>query len=213
MKEIKILNLYAGIGGNRMLWENVKVTNIEINPKIAKILQEFYPKDKIIVDDAHDYLLKHHKEFDFIWSSPPCPTHSRIRKNVSVSLGSEEVYPDMKLYEEIIFLQHCCKNKWVVENVRSYYIPLIKPQEINRHYFWANFIIPKINLPTQNILFIKKNSKTFGRKIGDFNLDRNYNHVKVLRNQVNPKLGLHILKSAFKSKQTTLDQQFGKNVK
>jgi len=77
---MKILNLYAGIGGNRKLWGNAhKVTAIEIDPKIAEIYQEFFPKDTVIITDAHQYLLEHYKEFDFIWNSPPCPTHSKLR--------------------------------------------------------------------------------------------------------------------------------------
>ena len=51
----KVLNLYAGIGGNRKLWENVDVTAVEINPNIANIYNDFFPNDKIIVDDAHQY--------------------------------------------------------------------------------------------------------------------------------------------------------------
>ena len=76
-KKIRILNLYAGIGGNRRLWEgDIEVTAVEKDPKIAVIYQKNFPDDKVIVGDAHDYLLEHFKEFDFIWSSPPCPSHS-----------------------------------------------------------------------------------------------------------------------------------------
>jgi DNA (cytosine-5)-methyltransferase 1 len=196
-KKIKILNLYAGIGGNRGLWSgNIEVTNVEYNSKIANILKHFYPNDKIIIGDAHKYLLENYKEFDFIWSSPPCPSHSIIRKNTSLKMGSKELYPDMSLYQEIIFLMHHFKGKWVVENVISYYDPLIKPQEVNRHYFWSNFIISKI----------KKKDTIFGKNIENFNLDSNYNHVKVLRNMVNPKLGNHIFNCAFKNKQITLNE-------
>ena len=84
MNSIKVLNLYAGIGGNRKLWKGVEVTAIEINPEIAKIYQDFFPNDKVIITDAHQYLLEHYKEFDFIWSSPPCQTHSSFRKNICV---------------------------------------------------------------------------------------------------------------------------------
>jgi site-specific DNA-cytosine methylase len=70
----------AGIGGNRKLWDgDIEITAVEIDPKIAKIYQDFFPNDKVIVSDAHQYLLEHFKEYDFIWSSPPCPTHSRMR--------------------------------------------------------------------------------------------------------------------------------------
>ena len=116
---MKILNLYAGIGGNRKLWENVEVTAIENNPEIAKVYQSFFPEDKVIVGDAHEYLLKHFKEFDFIWSSPPCQSHSCC--NFFLKGQGIFRYPDMKLYEEIIFLKTFCKAKWVVENVVPYY--------------------------------------------------------------------------------------------
>lgn len=71
-EKMKILNLYAGIGGNRKLWEGHEVTAIEYNQDIANIYKDFFPDDSVIVADAHQYLLDHYKEYDFIWSSPPC---------------------------------------------------------------------------------------------------------------------------------------------
>src|SRR3972149_8647502 len=126
-KTIKILNLYAGIGGNRKLWGgNIMVTAVEINSKIAEIYKDFFPQDQVIVTDAHQYLLEHFKEFDFIWSSPPCPSHSKIRIYSAVARGQNKpIFPDMKLYEEIIFLQSFFEGKWCVENVISFYDPLI----------------------------------------------------------------------------------------
>ena len=53
MSKIKVLNLYAGIGGNRKLWENVDVTAVEWKPEIAVIYQDFFPDDKVIITDAH----------------------------------------------------------------------------------------------------------------------------------------------------------------
>lgn len=194
---MKILNLYAGIGGNRKLWNDVEITAIEINPKIAKIYQDNFPDDKVVIGNAHKYLLKHFEKFDFIWSSPPCPTHSDIRR-MGVDIGRiKPIYPDMKLYEEIIFLTHFCKCKWVVENVISYYNPLIKPQKINRHYFWANFLIPKIKLPCGNI----KHQETQPKYGFDLNGNKIDNKRKILRNLINPQLGLHIFEYAFKKKQ------------
>ena len=76
---MKVLNLYACLGGNRFLWEDFEVTAVELDPELARMYQERFPNDKVIVADAHQYLLDHYKEFDFIWSSPPCPTHSRAR--------------------------------------------------------------------------------------------------------------------------------------
>ena len=129
---MKILNLYSGIGGNRKLWGNDhEITAIELDPKIAKIYQDFFPNDKVIVADAHQYLLEHFSEFDFIWSSPPCPTH--IRLNNCFTVGKTEkttnpvLYPDMTLYQQIILLREHFKDKFVVENVISYYEPLYPP--------------------------------------------------------------------------------------
>ena len=141
---MRVLNLYAGIGGNRKLWEGVEVTAVEFDPKIAAIYADLYPNDTVIIADAHQYLLDHYKEFDFIWASPPCPTHS----GTNYFLNAQGIirYPDMALWQEIIFLQHFCKAKFCVENVKSYYEPVIKPQISGRHYFWANFKIPVLKI-------------------------------------------------------------------
>lgn len=202
---MKVLNLYAGIGGNRKLWEDVDVTAVENDPKIATIYQDFFPDDKVIITDAHQYLLEHFREFDFIWSSPPCPSHSRIRKNTSVPRGqSEPIFPNMKLYEEILFLEGYFKGKWVVENVISWYDPLIKPYEIQRHYFWSNFIIANDNTIEEDK--ISKGTLEELEIINDFDASKLIDVDKriVLRNCVNPKLGLHVFNCAFKIKQTTL---------
>ena len=201
---IKILNLYAGIGGNRKLWKgDIEVTAIEIDDKIAKIYQDFFPNDKVIVTDAHQYLLEHYKEFDFIWSSPPCPSHSRF-KVIWVKNGTQNpVYPDMKLYEEIIFLQKYFKGKYVVENVRSYYEPLVKPQEAGRHYFWANFPIKNKKIQTMDIRYGKTEILEKKHKI-DLSKANHGDKRHLLRNCVDPELGLHIFKSAFTESQKQL---------
>jgi len=126
---MKVLNLYSGIGGNRKLWDDVEVTAVEWDPKIAAIYQDFFPDDIMIITDAHSYLLEHFKEYDFIWSSPPCPTHSRLRTLMhgQKKNNQEYKYPDMKLYEEIIFLDNWFDGLYCVENVIGYYDPLIKP--------------------------------------------------------------------------------------
>ena len=123
---MKVLNLYAGIGGNRKLWKDVEVTAVENDPKIAKIYQDFFPYDRVIVMDAHEFLLNYYSAFDFIWSSRPCVSHSIIRAIAGVGRGQNKpIYPDMGLYQEIIFLKHFFKGKFCVENVISYYEPLI----------------------------------------------------------------------------------------
>ena len=148
---MKVLNLYAGIGGNRQLWEDVEVAAVENNPEIAQIYSDLYPEDEIIIGDAHNYLLENYNKYDFIWSSPPCQTHSQIRYNLGVkNRGTKAVYPDMKLYEEILFLKWYFKGDWVVENTRSFYDPLIPPRFIGSHYFWSNFYIQDIKTDNRN---------------------------------------------------------------
>ena len=202
---VKILNLYAGIGGNRKLWGGHEITAIENNPKIAKIYQDFFPQDKMIITDAHQYLLEHFEEFDFIWSSPPCPSHSRFRKYFSCNAGikaTKPLYPDMKLYEEILFFKHYFKGIWCVENVISYYNPLIAPQQIHRHYFWCNFHISKVrkflNSTIRNEDIQAGNRKKHIKKLQEnlsFDLSkyRNIDIKTILRNCILPELGLHIL--------------------
>lgn len=187
----KALNLYAGIGGNRKLWKGIEVTAVEFNPDIACAYHDLHPDDKVVVADAHQYLLEHYKEFDFIWSSPPCPTHGQYRYNVGVrAKGYKAVFPDMKLYEEIIFLQYYFEGKFAVENVVSYYEPLIKPQKIGRHYVWSNFEIPPLQCETTNI---RSKNKISDYQEYDLSKYKISNKRQVLRNCVSSNLGLHIL--------------------
>ena len=140
---MKILNLYACLGGNRYKWDevtDVDVTAVEWDEELARLYQERFPKDKVIVADAHQYLLDHYKEFDFIWSSPPCPTHSRF--NLSMKTKRKMKYPDMRLYQEIIFLDNYFTGKYVVENVIPFYEPLITAHKRHRHLYWTNFKLP-----------------------------------------------------------------------
>ena len=141
----KILNLYACLGGNRAKWDEVadiEVTAVELDHERARMYQERFPKDVVIVADAHQFLLDHYKEFDFIWTSPPCPSHSKVRISQKNTDAFIPEYPDMKLYEEIIFLDNHFKGKYVVENVIAYYEPLIPAQLRGRHLYWCNFKLP-----------------------------------------------------------------------
>jgi len=192
---MKILNLYCGIGGNRKLWGNKhRVVAIENNLKIAEIYSDFFPNDTVVIKDAHEYLLNHYKEYDFIWSSPPCPTHSDIRR-CGVHAGQYEAqYPAMELYQEIILLKHFSKCKWVVENVKPYYEPLIGGTLIERHLFWSNFYIP----PTKTDDDRKHSDITDCSVVYGFDLNNKdvSEKRKLLRNMVDPKLGKHILSCA-----------------
>ena len=206
----KILNLYCGIGGNRKLWgEEYEITAIELNPQIAKIYQDFFPNDKVIVADAHQYLFDHFKEFDFIWSSPPCPIHSGC--NTFLFAQGVIRYPEMSLWQEIIFLKQWFKGKWVVENVQTYYEPLYRPTILDRHYFWSNFFIASFSKKRD---FNITNSRMSTRKKNHIELLENFHGIKLpikcsqkqtlLKNCVYPPLGLHILNESKRNIQPEL---------
>lgn len=196
---MKILNLYAGIGGNRKLWgDNHEITAVEFNEDISRVYKELYPSDNVITGDAHQYLLDHFQEFDFIWSSPPCPTHSRLNTMLP-SVGNEYRYPDFKLYEEIVFLSQFYKGLFVIENVIPYYKPLIPAVEVGRHLFWSNFNIIRINTKRLNVCGGDNNAtiKELENEYGfDLSTCKGKDKLKLLRNCVHPETGKHILNCA-----------------
>jgi DNA (cytosine-5)-methyltransferase 1 len=198
---MKILNLYACLGGNRYKWDevnpNIEVTAVELDPELARMYQERFPNDTVIIGDAHQYLLDHYKEFDFIWSSPPCPSHSRARhwNSSSYETTLEPIYPDMKLYQEIIFLEHYFKGKYVVENVIPYYTPLIEGKKIGRHLFWSNFVIPQDNkkqpFKKDDLKWLKNH-----HQIESFDYKGKQPKNKILRNLVHFEIGKTIFEIA-----------------
>jgi DNA (cytosine-5)-methyltransferase 1 len=194
---MKILNLYAGIGGNRKLWDpKHEVVSVEYDEAIANVYADLFPNDELVVGDAHEYLRKHHEEFDFIWSSPPCQTHSSFRYNIGVRFrGVEPKFPDMTLYEEIVFLRYHSEALWLVENVVPYYDPLIPAVKIGRHLYWSNFNLPDLPAPVDNI---RGNQIPQLQELHGFDLSkyRLPNKRQVLRNCVTPEVGRAILESA-----------------
>ena len=198
---MKILNLYACLGGNRYKWDevtDVEVTAVEWDEELARLYQKRFPNDKVIVADAHQYLLDHYKEFDFIWSSPPCPTHSRI--NISMKTKRKMKYPDMRLYQEIIFLDNYYNGKYVVENVIPFYEPLITAHKRHRHLYWTNFNLPKVLSNRKNPAMgrIKNEVEVFS-KFHDYDFiqykgEQRMN--KIARNLVDYEAGKTILETA-----------------
>jgi len=192
---VKILNLYAGIGGNRKLWgDEHQITAVEYDPKIASVYADLWPHDEVIVGDAHEYLRVNFREYDFIWSSPPCQSHSSFRHNLRVRYGqSEPVFADMSLYEEILFLQHYGEGYWLVENVVPYYGALIEAQKVGRHLYWTNFDLPGLPHLNDNIRGNNKISDLENLHGFDLSGYRLPNKRQVLRNVVSPEIGLGIL--------------------
>lgn len=198
---MRILNLYAGVGGNRMYWgDEHEITAVELNPSVAACYADLYPHDKVIVGDAHEYLLNHYKEFDFIWASPPCQSHSDIRR-MGAQIGRyDAVFPDAKLWQEILFLTHFFKKNWVIENVVPYYKPFIQPAfALGSHLYWSN-----------KMIFDPCASKFRAHKLGNDALqDRKkidlsgykfegIDKRQVLRNMVEPEDGLYIFQQLTK---------------
>ena len=207
MSKYKILNLYACLGGNRYKWDEVanelgiklEITAVELKQEIADIYQKRFINDKVIVADAHQYLLDHYKEFDFIWSSPPCPSHSKIRITQKTRDTFKAVYPDMKLYEEIIFLDNYFDGKYVVENVIPYYEPLIHAKKRGRHLYWTNFNLPSDikERKLDGILCTMKNEHQVLEKFHDIEVKSNLGGYRdVLRNLVDYEAGRTILETA-----------------
>jgi len=195
---MKVLNLFAGLGGNRKYWDdvardkgiNIEVTAVEFDPEIAKAYAKRYPNDKIIVGDAWDYAAKNYLDFDFIWASPPCQSHSRLNFCNNSRNETTRVLPDFRLYELISYLKTFCKKAFVVENVVPYYEPLIKPTaKIGRHYFWSSFSVSEINAPAFRVIKHVKNAD-----FKDFSLDefKIKNKRQAIRNEVDYEIGKKI---------------------
>lgn len=199
---IRVLNAYAGIGGNRKLWEGVEVVAVDNDPVVCGIYQRFFPNDRVIFGDAHLFIEENYQDFDFIWSSPPCQSHSRARQPVAANSEIlKAVYPDAKLWQEILFLKHYFKGFWVVENVRPYYDILIPPTaRMHRHWFWSNYWIPdmghnsaRINISNSNV---RELERLHGMDLSGFDIPGKDRRRQLLRNCVWPPLGQHVFNQA-----------------
>ena len=204
----KILNLYSGLGGNRKLWGNdYDITAVELDEETANVYKQYYPNDKVIIADAHKFLLENYMNYGFIWASPPCPSHSDVRRAAVQGGKHKAVYPDMTLYQEIILLMNFGKCYWVIENVKPYYKPLIEPKkELHRHLFWSNFTIGSF----EDITKCKSISNQTGmqKRYGyDISKTKIKDKRKALRNMVDPALAKYILDCAM-NKQQGLDGFF-----
>tara|TARA_R100000655_G_scaffold29106_1_gene58964 strand:- start:255 stop:893 length:639 start_codon:yes stop_codon:yes gene_type:complete len=196
---MKILNLYACLGGNRYKWnevkEDIQVTAVELDPECARLYKQRFPNDKVIVADAHQFLLDHYKEYDFIWSSPPCPSHSRINISQYTNDNWKPKYPSMLLYEEIIFLNYYYKGKYVVENVIPFYEPLIKANKRGRHLYWTNFVLPYFKERDAKIREWQLPQLQKHHNIDLSNYKGNQNKRKIARNLVDYEAGKTIFET------------------
>jgi len=210
MKEV--LNAWAGIGANTHNWNRDKynITHIEINEEIAEANTELHPNDTVIQTDAKQFLVENYQDFDYIWASPPCPSHSSIAKAGAKNGQYNAKIPDMNLYGVIIFLDEYFEGDWTVENVQPFYERLDKQerekaeakqtvippaQKTSRHLFWSSHEISETSVPRSG--FNKKNNQEIMDWLG-IQVDNSFDTVekrKVLRNCVHPKIGEAILNS------------------
>ena len=202
-KVTEVLNLYGGLGGNRKKWfGNYNITMIEKQHDIAETYRELYPEDEVFEQDAHEHLLQFYKLYDFVWSSPPCQSHTRMIRG---GKNRKPRYVDLRLYEEILFLKYNFNGLWVVENVDPFYGPLIKPTiKIGRHLFWSNFDIKPFEIKSPKNFIMKGTVKEslelkdhYGIQYeGNLYYGDNHDPCQVLRNCVHPDLGEHIINCA-----------------
>ncbi len=198
---MKILNLYAGVGGNRKLWGSEhQIVAIENNPDIAAVYKDLFPSDEVVVEDANKYLLENYMNFDFIWSSPPCPTHSQIRYNIGFKANRKykkvkAKYPDLTLYQEVVLLKYWFEGKYVIENTIPYYKPLIEGRKMAKHIWWTNIDCPDIDIKNRGHRggTVESLSELKGFDLSSYKIK---NKRQILRNCVEPKIGLHFLKYA-----------------
>ena len=197
---MRYLNLESGLGGNVNLIDDSEheIVNIELDPKIYEVHKFRKPNQTHILGDSSEYLIKNYKSFDFIWTSPPCQTHSKMNK---ATRHNTIRFVDPMLHQRIIFLKHWFKGKYIVENVIPYYEPYPGYTKIGRHLFWSNFEIKAFELPEQPKGFITMASTAAKKEMMDWlgihyekNIYYGNNHcpVQILRNCVHPLIGKKI---------------------
>ncbi len=216
---MKILNLFCGIGGNRTLWgDKHEITAVEIDPDIAMLYTERFPNDTVIVGDAIEYMRNHFEEYDFIWLSPPCTTHTKLVIANYGRYGNVPELPDLtNLYGSYIFLSRFFKDQFVIENVDPWYdIPILPTVFLGRHYFWSNFPItvkffprsrPSIDkIPLRELAEYKNIDLEWLKSHKICNWDRNHDVYRtLLRNMVDSEIGKYILDSIINQKQQSLE--------
>lgn len=223
---MRILNLYAGIGGNAKLWrqtakqynQDIFITHVEINPLLCKELRLLFPDDVVLNIDANDYLeyLAQNdmlNDYDIIWSSPPCQTHSRMNR-INSKKYHKSSYIDPSYIQQIILLKYNYDGCYFVENVSPYYGVLFDGVQIGRHIIWSNIDVKDLsyNISNKKNLFdltLEELQIEYGIKLTqNIYLDYPNSHCpkQVYRNAVHPQLGALLLDRFLnRSRQSTLN--------
>lgn len=191
---MKILNLYAGIGGNRKLWSEHSVLAVEIDPIIAKCYQDNFPGDELVIEDAIQFVEENDlSRFDVIWASPPCLTHSQWNM-----VNGPKIPRVTDIYGLILFFNHTRRDPWVIENVNPWYKTLIPMNfQVGRHYFWSNYPMPSKRFGPSKI-----NYRSFRQLSKEYDLDvkrieklTQLRRRQIVRNCVHPEIGKYILEN------------------
>jgi len=129
---------------NNICFEYVAVDN---DRKVLQVHSLLNPHSKTVLEDAwlisDDRLL----QYDFVWASPPCESHS-----VLCWKRKDKPKPDMRLWWLIRRLRKL-KVPFIVENVRPYYGTILKPTaKAGRHLLWSNLSLKSVQL-NSNVTF------------------------------------------------------------
>lgn len=142
---MRILDLYAGLGGTAKGIQSVlekkgvdyEYFAIEIDPNVCAAHKINNPRSTVICADVKDWLDKI-TDFDFVWASPPCQTHSILNFS-NKATGKKTNLVDWSLWHVIDHLQRTENVSYVVENVLIWYNEPFKHNfNLDRHYFWTN---------------------------------------------------------------------------
>jgi len=142
---VRVLDLYAGLGGTDKgirkvaAEKNIKLDYyaIEIDPAVCQAHKKNHLESNVICADVKDWLDKV-TDFDFVWASPPCQTHS-INNYSNKAIGYKTKPVDWSLWHVIDILQRAETIPFVVENVKIWYNEPFKHNfKLDRHYFWTN---------------------------------------------------------------------------
>jgi DNA (cytosine-5)-methyltransferase 1 len=97
----------------------------------------------------------------------------------------------MRLYQEILLLDGYFDGYYCIENVIPWYEPLIEPQKLGRHCFWANFKIPNKKFEPRGSF---DNIEELANKLGyDISNWKNVDKRLLLRNCVEPEVAKYIM--------------------
>ncbi len=160
---LRILDLFCGVGGvargfQKYLLENgieFEYYAVDINDAILLAHRILNPHSVTLKRDAYSFTDHELRSYDFIWASPPCESHSRLMWIYNKNQPEKWEPPDKKLWQLIERLYRL-GIPFVVENVRPYYRPPMRPTSyVCRHALWSNLSIPPFDYSRINIDFFE----------------------------------------------------------